>query len=137
MNKHRQSEHKFEPVCNHVFLHGSTEHNACMNRHTLLPTDIATGENLYVNQELRFHLLKVISPSEYIVRPLKVRCTSNGWKDIKQSDDYLVFKMGFHVHYVNPINQVRPDTIKLGQLCVVFVDAVPHRAEIIRIFQKK
>lgn len=136
MNKLRQTEHQFEPVCNHVFLHGSTEHNACKNRHTLLPTDIATGNNLYVNQELRFHLLKVIGPSEYIVRPLKVR-TSNGWKDIMRSDDYAVFKMRFHVHYSNPIHQIRPDIIKLGQICVVFVDTVPHRGEIIHIFQKK
>lgn len=137
MNKHRQSEHKFEPVCNHVFLHGNTEHNGCMNRHTLLPTDIATDENMYVNQELRFHLFKVISPTEYIVRPLKVRLEPNRWKDIMRSNDYVVFKMGFHVHYVNPNNQVRPDNIKLGQLCVVFVDTMPHRAQIIHIFPKK
>lgn len=136
MNNLRQLEHQFEPVCNHVFLHGNTEHNACMNRHKLLPTDIATGENLYVNQELRFHLFKVISPSEYVVRPLKLR-TISGWKNIMRSDEYAVFKMGFHLHYVKPENQVHPDKIELGKLCVVFVDIVPHRAEIIHIFPKK
>lgn len=143
MMKIRQCEHQFEPVCNHVFLHASTEvheHKACMKRHALLPTDIATDENdepLYVNQELRFHLLKIISPSEYIVRPLKQR-TSNGWKDIMRSDESMVFKMRFHVHYVNSNNQIRPDTIKLGQLCVILVnETVPHRAEIIHIFPKK
>lgn len=117
-------------------MYGNTEHTACKNRHTLLASDLPTGENAYVNQNIRFHLFKIISPTEYIVRPLKVR-TSNGWKIIMQSDEYAMFKIRFHIHYVNQDHLVRPHSIKLGQLCVVFIDEAPHRAEIIHIFDKK
>lgn len=136
MNELRQSERTLEPVCNHLFMYGNTEHTACKNRHTLLPSDLPTGEDPYVNQNIRFHLYKIISPTEYIVRPLKVRI-SDGWKIIIRSDEYAMFKIRFHVHYVNQNHLVRPRSIELGQLCVVFIDGAPHRAEIIHIFGKK
>lgn len=135
-NKICQINRQYELLCKHVFMYGETSHRECQRRHTLLPIDILSDESGFVNRELRFHLLKIISPTEYIVRPMKIRI-DNKWKDINCSNDYITFNLQFLLHYSYEENFKVHDSIELGSLCVIRVRNVPQRGEIIEIHKKK
>lgn len=135
MNKQRKSKSQYEVICNYIFMHGNANHKNCRLRHVLLPSDILNNENAFVNKELRFHLIKVISPTEYIVRPLKIR-TGNVWDEVNGSNEFLGFNMRFSFFYSLNANLKCVETIELGQLCVVVVNDAPHRGQIIQIHEE-
>lgn len=131
INEKRIGHSKYEKICNHVFVHGTNNHKECRDRHILLPSDVSTVGEVYMNTEIRFSLQEIISPTEYVVRPLKIR-TKDGFKDVNDSNRFFNFDLEFRMHYMKKDNLKNFESIELGQLCVIADDeSAHHRGEII------
>lgn len=113
-------------------MHGTNNHKECQKRHMLLPSDVPTGEMAYINKEIRFAVQKVISPTEYIVRPLQMR-TANGYTNINASNEFINFDMEFRMHCLIEGHLKSSESIEIGQLCVVIDEHYAYRGEVIEI----
>ncbi|XP_055304540.1 putative ATP-dependent RNA helicase TDRD12 isoform X2 [Sitodiplosis mosellana] len=140
MNKRdKAKKQRFQSICNFVFMHGVTEHQAmCSHRHLLLPSDILDDSEPMASGHLRFNVLKIISPTEYIVRPTELKAGEHGtWRTINNSDEFDDVNAKMQAYYKDTINQKVLHTLELGQKCVVQCHEIFYRAEIIEIYEKR
>lgn len=138
MLRERAENEKYETICNYAFVHGQTHYQRdCRNRHLILSHDILDEPIVQCDQLIRFQMLKVRSPTEYVVRPLKVKYPS-GWQAINSSEKYANdFYLRFVQHYKKRANRTLKLVINAGDLGVVLVqDGIPFRCEIIKQRQK-
>lgn len=87
----KAQEQRFHSICSFVFMHGVSEHQGlCSHRHLLLPSDILDESEQITSGHLRFNMLKIISPTEYIVRPTSHPTSQHGekWSTINKSDEF-------------------------------------------------
>lgn len=133
MQNEKAKNHQYEEICNYVFVHGQTHYQMdCRNRHLILPHDILDEPIVQCNQLLRFQLLKMRSPTEYIIRPLTAKYTT-GWKTINSSDTYAKdFYLRFVNHYKKKTNKMLKNAIMAGELGVTFDAGHPCRCQIIK-----
>lgn len=125
-----------------LFVHGIYEHQAheqCDYRHLLLPTDHLADDTKQISSgQLRFNVLKVISPTEYIIQPTVHAAGQNEkWQMINSTDEFDNFYKKLQAHYKDEGNQSKLNCLELGEKCVVIALQKFHRAEIIRIIEKK
>lgn len=128
---------KMESICNCIFVHGVAHYQPkCRNRHMILPFDISKDPVAHYTAMIRFNLLKVLSPTEYIVQPLQMK--SDKWRSINSINSFQ-FHMNpsFIAHYNNFSNRTVQQPIELGFLCVTMKEDVPYRCEIIRCHKKQ
>lgn len=133
-NKKQKAQwQQYETICNYVFVHGQPHYQKdCRNRHSLLPYDVLDEPFAHHTQYLRFQLLNLISPTEYVIRPLEVKCAS-GWQTINSSDKYgCEFSPRFLQYYNKAQNQYLQTAIKVGDLAVTFDSDIPYRCEVIK-----
>lgn len=132
---------RYESICNFVFMHATIEHGSeCKYRHLMLKSDILTDdENQITSGTLRFHVLKIVSPTEYVVRPIMLSSAENqqDWHIINGSDEFKVFDLQMQAHYKNDDSRKLLESLELGQMCVALWEERFYRAQIIRIIEKK
>lgn len=135
----RARDHCFEPICSFVFMHGSSNHfSDCPNRHIILRDDISTGNaNQITNGTLRFHVLKITSPTEYIVRPMLIKSEGDEWSVINSSNKFVYLDTQIQVFYKNANNLKCLIALKLGEKCAVQCHEKFYRGEIIRVNPKR
>lgn len=132
LDQERNEINRFKPICDFLFMHGHGEHEInCDYRHNIVPFDLV---NQQFNGVMRLNILKVISPTEYIVWPIKSK--SNGWHRINDSDNYLIFNVEFQKHHEDVKKQVVHHPVGLGDLAVYYRDGKPFRCEVIKIHEK-
>lgn len=124
-----------------MFMHGVTDHHTeCNYRHLMLKSDILDDEqNQMPSGTLRFHVLKIVSPTEYLVRPMKINLAGDqqNWTEINGSNGFNTMDLHIQIHYKQSKNQELLGSHELGQVCVAMHEEKYYRAEIIRIFEKK
>lgn len=122
-------------------MHGVTDHHTeCNYRHLMLKSDILDDEqNQMPSGILRFHVLKIVSPTEYLVRPMKINLAGDqqNWTEINGSNGFNTMDLHIQIHYKQSKNQELLGSHELGQICVAMHEEKYYRAEIIRIFEKK
>lgn len=123
-------------------MYGSIEHGTdCSHRHMILSSDIVPeSERIIQNGHIRFHVLKIISPTEYVVRPMMQLTENNKWIDINRSNEFICCDLKLQGLYKNLKSAEKLPGIcdpTLGDKCVVQVDEKFYRAEIIEIDPKK
>lgn len=120
-----------------MFVHGQPHYQKdCRNRHSLLPYDVLDEPIVQHKQYLRFQLLNLISPTEYVIRPLEAKFAS-GWQTINSSDKYRCeFNPRFLQHYAKTENQYLQTVIEVGNLAVTMEDGIPYRCEVIKRLPK-
>lgn len=135
----RAKEIRFEPICNVVFMHGSNDHQGeCSKRHKIVSTDILDDE---INQIkpgiLRFHVLDINSPTEYIVRPSSWQTEEKKWIPINGFDEFIYLDLKMQAFYRDNANSKSLITLKLGEKCMIEKHDKFYRAEIIKIYPKR
>lgn len=135
----KAAKQRFQPICNFLFMHGVTEHQEmCSQRHLLLPSDILDDSEPITSGHLRFNVLKIISPTEYIVRPTEHRAGEHEtWQTVHNSDEFDEVNERMQAFYKDAANQKVLHTLELGQKCVVQCHEIFYRAEIIAIHEKR
>lgn len=135
----RANNIRFSPICNHVLLHGTSDHQAdCRKRHKLLKSDILEDESNKIDcGTVRFHVLNIISPSEYIVRPTELQTDENTWKQIEGSNKFVILDAKIQAFYKNANNTKSLIALNLGEKCCIERDNKFYRGEIIEIFSKR
>lgn len=130
---------RFAPICNYVLMHGSSDHQAdCQKRHKLLKSDILKeGSSQIECGIVRFHILNIISPSEYIVRPTELQTDENTWTRIEGSDKFVILDAEIQAFYKNANNTKSLIALNLGEKCVIERHDKFYRGEIIEIFSKR
>lgn len=121
-------------------MHGVTEHQAtCRHRHLLLPSDNIEESELIASGHLRFKALKIISPTEYIIRPTAHSAGNNEpWKTINNFDEFNKMVSNMQAYYKDPANRKILQKLELGEKCVVeTTHETFERAEIIAIIEKR
>lgn len=133
----RAHDRCYEPICSFVFMHGSSDHfGDCPNRHMILQGDILTGtQNQITNGNIRFHVLKIISPTEYIIRPTTLK-SEEKWNHINGSNEFIYLDTKMQAFYKNTENMLCLPELKLGAKCVVERHGKFYRGEILRIYKK-
>lgn len=128
-----------EPICSFVFMHGSSDHYTdCMDRHMILDTDILTENTKQIpNGVLRFHVLQIITPTEYIVRPTQFKSDGEKWNDVNGSDAFMRSDLKMQSFYKNAANVKCLTGLKLGEKCVVERHEKFYRGDIIRVSSKR
>lgn len=128
-----------EPICSFVFMHGSGDHHSdCVDRHMILETDILTGNlNHIANGTLRFHVIKTVSPTQYIVRPTMLKRDGQNWNEINGSNQFIFCDTKMQAFYRNPENIKCLAALKLGEKCVIGRHEKFYRGEILRISSKR
>lgn len=118
-------------------MHDETHYQAkCRNRHMILPFDVLKDPIAHYTAMIRFKLIKVISPTHYIVQPLKMK--SDKWRFINSSNSFqIIINTKFTVHYNNSSNRMVQQPIELGFLCVTIKEDIPYRCEIIQCHKKE
>lgn len=118
-------------------MHGSSDHfSDCPNRHMILKEDILTGnQNQITTGNLRFHVLKMISPTEYIIRPTMLK-SEDQWNYINNSNEFIYLDTKMQAFYKNDQNVKCLPELKLGEKCVIECHGKFYRGEIIRIYKK-
>lgn len=137
--RERAEKRRFESICNFIFMHGASEHQAnCRHRHLLLPTDVLDDTELLLNGQLRFNVLQIISPTEYVIRPTAHRTgEKEKWQTINNSNEFDDLNTQMQAYYKDSDNQKALHTLELGQKCVVQLHEIFYRAEIIQIYEKR
>lgn len=114
-------------------MHGTKDHfTDCPHRHVLLQSDILT-ENQITHGTLRFYVLKIISPTEYIVRPTELKSEGGQWNVVNGSDEFIYVDTQMQAFYKNENNVKCLAALKLGEKCVIEHHEKFYRGEIIRI----
>lgn len=123
-----------------LFIHGTSEHQAnCDCRHLLLPSDLMDESSQQpTSGHLRFNLIKCISPTEYIVRPI-FHSAGYGeeYRSTNGSDQFESLDEELQTYYKLESNQKVLGALELGQKCVISVQGKYFRAQIVRIFEKR
>lgn len=135
----RARDLRFEPICNFVFMHGTSEHrNGCRMRHKLVSTDILDEKTNQIQPgTLRFHIINIISPTEYIVRPVSFQTDDNKWHPMAGSDEFVCLDTKIQQFYRNSNNPKRLIVLALGEKCVVEKLDKFYRGEIIKMYPKR
>lgn len=141
-NKEKAMKLRFVSICNALFMHGTTDHlniEKCNYRHLMLPSDVLPEDkNPISSGHLRFNVLKIISPTEYIVQLTAHKAEENEkWQIISGSNEFIDFNKGIQAYYQDEVNQIKLDMIELGKMCIVISLQKFYRAEIIEIIEKK
>lgn len=142
--KEKAEKEKYHSICNMLFMHGTNNHEAkCEYRHLILPHDVLNDGENEIKSGLRFNVLDVVSPTEYIVRPIIHAdiVDSKGhfgkWDTVNKSNEYDQLNLELQIHYKNAANQKILHTLELGQKCVCARRGVYYRAEIMQIIEKR
>lgn len=122
-------------------MHGVTDHHTeCNYRHLMLKSDILNDEqNQMPSGTLRFHVSKMVSPTEYLVRPIKIKPAGDqqDWSVINGSNEFNAMDLQMQIHYKQSGNQKLLGSLELGQICVALHEEKYYRAQNIRIIEKK
>ncbi|XP_031636550.1 putative ATP-dependent RNA helicase TDRD12 [Contarinia nasturtii] len=145
LNRMEKAEkQRYHSICNSLFMHGNIEHQAtCQYRHLILPSDILIGDKNDIKNGLRFNVLKVISPTEYIVQPISHADAIDNigrygeWQTFNKSNEFDQFNSELQLHYKNMTNQKMLHTFELGKSCVISIREIFYRAEIMQIIEKR
>lgn len=138
LNKKDKAERqRYDSICNFIFMHGSNDHQPeCKRRHMLVTYDLLDEEtNQIENGQLRFNVLKIISPIEFIVQPTEK--LKDKWHIVNNSDTFAELNAKMQKHYKVQANQIALHPLELGQKCVVLIHEIFYRAEIVRIIEKR
>lgn len=134
----RAKERKHEPICRFIFMHGSSDHSDCMDRHMILDTDILRGNSNEITRgNIRFHLIKIITPTTYIVRPTMLKSDDETWNIVNGSNEFMYLDMKMQVFYKNASNLKSLTSLKTGEKCVIERHEKFYRGEILRISTKR
>lgn len=120
-------------------MHGSDDHSSdCTNRHMILREDILTGNQSQItNGTLRFHVLKINSPTEYIVRPTVLKSEGEKWNFVNSSNEFIYLDTQMQAFYKSEQNVKCLTALKLGEKCVIQCHGKFYRGEILRIYPKR
>lgn len=134
----RANKLRFAPICNYVFMHGTSDHQTnCRKRHMLLNSDMTDDASTQIKSgTLSFHVLDIISPSEYIIRPDSVNADGMNWESIKGVNEFNTLNDEMQTFYQNDGN-ITSLVVELGEKCAVKKDDHFYRGEIIEIFDKR
>lgn len=138
--KEKAERLRFEPICNMLFMHGTSEHQAdCDCRHLLLPSDLLEESSIQpTSGYLRFDLIKCVSPTQYIVRPIyHSKGYGETYENTNESDQFDSIDDQLQAYYREEKNQKVLGTLELGQKCVISMRGKYFRAQIVRIFEKR
>lgn len=137
----RAVKQRFKQICNFVFMHGINEHSLdCKYRHLMLQSDVLNvDENQITSGTLRFLVLKVVSPTEYIVRPMTLSSTgkSQDFSAVNGSSDFKILDLQMQGHYRKLQDTHYLELFELGQVCVVIWREKYYRAQIVRELEKR
>lgn len=120
-------------------MHGSDDHSGdCANRHIILRQDILSGSHSQItNGTLRFHVLKIISPTEYIVRPTMLKSESEEWNFVNSSEEFIYHDTKMQAFYKSEENVKCLNALKVGEKCLIERHGKFCRGEILCIYPKR
>lgn len=121
-------------------MHGTNEHQKnCPKRHLLLQSDVLEDDkNQFNGGTIRYSVLQMITPTEYIVRPIlhQEKGKQDNWKAFN-SDEFVCLDAEMQVHYKRSSNLKLLDLPKPGDKCVILECDKFYRAEIIECIEKR
>lgn len=135
--KDKAQKQRFESICNFVFMHATNEHQPeCKRRHLLLPFDVLSEEsNPISNGQLRCNVLKILSPTEYVVQPTAK--LTDKWHIINDSDKFDELNAQMQAHYKEKTNRIVLNSLEMGEKCAIELHEIFYRGEIIGIIEKR
>lgn len=120
-------------------MHASSDHfSDCKNRHMILQEDILTGanQNQIIKGNIRFHVLKIVSPTEYIIRPTMRKSEDEKWIDVNSSNKFIYLDANMQTFYKNKENEKLLPALKLGEKCAIQdMHGKFYRGEILRVYE--
>lgn len=121
-------------------MHGTSEHsNSCQKRHLLLQSDVLEDDkNQFIAGTIRFSVLKMVTPTEYIVRPVmyQEKGMQQNWKFFN-SDEFVCLDTEMQVYYKQCSNIRVLNSPTPGDKCAIVEYEKFYRAEIIRCIEKQ
>lgn len=121
-----------------MFMHGSSDHSSdCPYRHMILHEDILTVNQSQITKgNIRFHVLKINSPTEYIIRPTMMKSEEEKWVVVNSSDEFIYLDTKLQAFYKNEQNVKCLPALKLGEKCAIEEHGKFYRGEILRVYKK-
>lgn len=103
----------------------------------ILQEDILTGTQSQITKgNIRFHVLKIISPTEYIIRPTMMKSEEEKWIVVNSSDEFIYLDTEMQTFYKNEENVKCLPALKLGEMCAIQEHGKFYRGEILRVYKK-
>lgn len=125
--------------CDNVLTSGICHNrHSCSSRHVLTKYDRPL-EHIPRNGTVKFHIIKIKSPTHFTVRLLEHKPV-NRKKYEKIKSDYIFFYMEFKSYFKDQANHVIHHPPNLGDICVIDVEHGDHdyrRCRIIEVHTTK
>lgn len=107
----------------------------------ILPRDSQTEDGIDIvnkpDKVIRFSVLKMVSPTEYIIRPQMTRSAfgSSNWEQINDANE--IAELDARMQSFHKDKLIVLDPIELGKRCLVIHHQKFYRAEVIQFFEKR
>ncbi|XP_037936888.1 uncharacterized protein LOC119670628 [Teleopsis dalmanni] len=126
-------------LCRYLLGFGECIKLRCEYRHRLASYDQPKDEELIPSfGDMRVKIIKVISPSHFLARPLGYRVNkSEAFQQIRKSNEMSLFEMNLNFHYLNEDNLIVLSSPAIGDLCIYKITEMPYRAKIIDVGHNK
>lgn len=104
----------------------------------ILQEDLLTGNQSQITKgNIRFHVLKIISPTEYIIRPTMLKSEEQKWIVVNGSDKFIYLDTEMQAFYKDKQNVKCLSTLELGEKCAIQgAHGKFFRGEILRVHKK-